>query len=282
MVATSKSNEIKRGLTTSNTSVVMSSDRTSHALLWLRLFSKIEGRWEKLIGPSRAGMLDYFLSSAKTDPWGGPFNGQKARQELFRHLLKTCRPRVIIETGTYLGISTEYIAELSQVPLFTVEIDARKYGFAKMRLRRRRNVQLSCGDSRKFLSNVLEITKERYTGSTVLLYLDAHGYEDLPLEEEISIIFSSTDRAIVLIDDFQVPYDPGYGYDDYGDGKALTAQYIAGNVGRYKLAQFFPAIRSDSESGARRGCVVLARHPNIVNALQTSELLRFWDAHERC
>ena len=37
---------------------------------------------KKLIGPTRLGMLDYLLDRKSKDPWGGPFNGQKARQDL--------------------------------------------------------------------------------------------------------------------------------------------------------------------------------------------------------
>jgi hypothetical protein len=269
-----KLKETQRAVAGSNPSVRHASEGTSLGLL--RLFRGVKWRWEKLIGPSRVGMLDYFLGSAQSDPWGGPFNGQKARQQLFRDLLQTCRPEAIVETGTYLGISTEYMAKLSGLPLFTVEVNPRRYGFVKMRLRKQRNVQLSFGDSRKFLNDITEIIKQRYTRCAVLFYLDAHGSDDLPLEEEISIVFSSTERAIVLIDDFQVPYDLGYGYDDYGRGNALTVQYIARNVERYNLAQFFPTTRCADETGARRGCAILACDPNIVDALQTIELLRRW------
>ena len=43
---------------------------------------------KKLIGPTGLGMLDYLLDRKSKDPWGGPFNGQKARQDLFHHLLQ--------------------------------------------------------------------------------------------------------------------------------------------------------------------------------------------------
>jgi hypothetical protein len=51
-----------------------------------------EGRLDKVllkvVGPSRLGMLDYLLDRRNKEPWDGPFNGQKARQGLFRHLLR--------------------------------------------------------------------------------------------------------------------------------------------------------------------------------------------------
>lgn len=57
-------------------------------------------------------------------------------------------------------------------------------------------------------------------------YLDAHWGEDLPLAEKLEIVFSWDSDAIVMIDDFQVPDDPGYAYDDYGPGKALTPDLV--------------------------------------------------------
>src|SRR5262249_27160002 len=119
-----------------------------------------------------------------TDPLGGPFNGQKARQDLFRHLLQACRPAVIIETGTYLGSSTDFMAECSGLPVYSVEADPRNYGFAKMRLRKHDNVKLSLGDSRRFITKFIEAKTSEYAGHPLLFYLDAHWGDDLPLFEE--------------------------------------------------------------------------------------------------
>ena len=97
------------------------------------------------------------------------------------------------------------------------------------------------------------------TGSTLFFYLDAHWNADLPLAEELEIVFARCPAAVVMVDDFQVPDDPGYGYDDYGPGKTLTPDYIAPMVASHDLAAFYPATPATEESGERRGCVVLAR-----------------------
>jgi hypothetical protein len=112
----------------------------------------------------------------------------------------------------------------------------------------------------------------------MLFYLDAHWGEDLPLFEEIAKIFSSCAQAIVMIDDFKVPNDDGYGYDDYGIGKALTREYIAPLVSEFQLAEFYPRTPSAAESGFRRGCVVVARNPRLIDALSRSLLLRRLEA----
>jgi hypothetical protein len=240
---------------------------------WRALYSQCK----KLVGPFRLGMLEYLLGRRSKDPFGGPFNGQKARQDLFRHLLRACRPAVIVETGTYLGSSTEFMAERSGLPVFSVEADARNYGFAKMRLRKRDNVKLSLGDSRQFIMKFIDAEAPKYAGHPLLFYLDAHWGEDLPLFEEIAKIFFSCAQAIVMIDDFQVPDDDGYGYDNYGVGKALTREYIVPLVSQFQLAEFYPRTRSDVESGHRRGCVVLARNPSLIDALSRTLLLRRWE-----
>ena len=231
-----------------------------------------------IIGPTYQGMIDYFRFPERRDPWGGAFNGQHKRQELFLSLLLTCRPVGIIETGTYLGSSTEFMANVSKLPIYSVEADARTYGFAKLRLRRHENVQLSLCDSRKFLMHFIARNAARYANQCLLFYLDAHWGMDLPLSDELENIFSSFSHAIVLIDDFQVPDDDGYAYDDYGVGKVLNRGYILHHLIKFELAEFYPITPSDAESGLRRGCVVLANDPSLIGVLSTNSLLRKWRA----
>jgi hypothetical protein len=239
----------------------------------LRLVKRYVGT---MIGPVNQGMIDYFRFPGRRDLWGGPFNGQHKRRELFLSLILACRPVAIIETGTYVGASTEFIANASKLPVYSVEADARNFGFAKMRLRRNRNVQLSLGDSREFLMKFIACNAAKYEAHPLLFYLDAHWGEDLPLFDELANIFYSFSRAIVLIDDFQVPDDDGYGYDDYGVGKALNREYIGPHLSKFQLAEFFPTTPSTAESGLRRGCVVLAHDPGLISVLSRISLLRKW------
>lgn len=59
-----------------------------------------------------------------------------------------------------------------------------------------------------------------------------------------------------MIDDFQVPGDEGYSYDDYGPGKRLCLDYLQ-PLSQFKLTAFFPTLPSREETGGKRGCVVL-------------------------
>jgi hypothetical protein len=106
----------------------------------------------------------------------------------------------------------------------------------------------------------------------VFFYLDAHRGPNLPLAQELDIIFARCPAAIVMIDDFQVPGDTGYGHGVRG--KALTLDYIAPAVQAYGLAAFYPATPAVEESGWRRGCVILVRGAIHGGALASLNLLR--------
>ena len=156
----------------------------------------------------------------------------------------------MLETGTYRGATTAFLATTFRVPIASVEAVPRYREYAAHRLADEPLVTLDQGDSREFLRK-----QARVSGGTVFFYLDAHWEGDLPLAEELDIVAAAWSRAVVMIDDFQVPDDPGYGYDDYGPGKALAEDYLPESVAGW--SRYYPATSSEAETGARRGCVVL-------------------------
>ena len=181
-------------------------------------------------------------------------------------LMKQVGIGAIVETGTFRGTTTEFFADLCPGPVFTIEADQRLYGFSRTRFIRRRNVVSLLDDSRSGLRGLIGDT--RLHGKRVLFYLDAHWDVDLPLAEEIDLVFGNWNEAVVLIDDFQVPDDAGYGFDDYGAGNALTLGYIGEMRDKYQSKIFFPAAASTQETGARRGCVVLVANPILSATIQ--------------
>jgi predicted O-methyltransferase YrrM len=228
----------------------------------------------KHIVPGRVlGAIDYVRFPARAAAWGGPFNGQSARQALFREMVAWLRPYAIVETGTYLGTTTEFIAQTG-LPVYTIEVDRRNYGFARARLRQKRNVMLCRGDSRGALRALFDGPLGSANNEVLFVYLDAHWSVDLPLAEELEIIFGRRPTAVVMVDDFQVPFDAGYAYDDYGPGKALIASHILPAVSKYQLQTSYPSMPSFAESGLSRGCVVLAKKSVHGRALSSISLLR--------
>jgi hypothetical protein len=232
------------------------------------------------------GMLDYIRSPDRGACWG-PFNGQTARQALFVEIITNTRPRAIVETGTFLGVTTELMSQTG-LPVFTIEWHPRNYGFVRARFWRKRNVNLLHGDSRIGLRKLFDGALHSLSDHTVFFYLDAHWNDDLPLAEEIDIVFSRCPLAVVMIDDFEVPFDAGYGFDDYGPGKALVSGYIGPAILAHQLQAFYPSTPSVADYPStpmaaagladpdrlRRGCVVLVKEACHGPALASISLLR--------
>jgi hypothetical protein len=78
-------------------------------------------------------------------------------------------------------------------------------------------------------------------------YLDAHWYDHLPLLDEMTLILERMSNSVIMVDDFQVPDDPGYCYDDYGEGQVLDLRYLL-PLAHYDFAIFFPDVPSYLES----------------------------------
>jgi hypothetical protein len=226
-----------------------------------------------LLGDEVLGALDYLRFPERRVSPEEAFNGQRNRQKLFQELIERFAPEAIIETGTYRGTTTQFMAA-KELPVFSIEDNPRNYGFSRVRLWRQRNVSLLNGDSRRMLRALFEGPLRRFEGKTLFFYLDAHWNEDLPLAGELEIVFGNCPAAIVMIDDFQVPFDAGYGYDDYGPGKSLVPDYVEPICAAHQLNAFYPSTPSSRETGACRGCAVIAKRQIHGDGLRVIPLLR--------
>jgi hypothetical protein len=224
-----------------------------------------------------AGMWDYWRRPEWRLAWGGPFNGQEFRQRLFIELCARVPFSAVVETGTYRGTTTAYVRRATRLPIHSFEANPRHYGFARAHLMFLPNVHLHRCDSRAGLARLA--TADALPPGAVFFYLDAHGGGDLPLAKEISLAFTHWPDAVVMIDDFAVPDDPGYGFDDYGPGKALTLGYLRENA-LPPSAAWFPTCPSVAETGFRRGSVVLARANDLIRRIDNVKTLRRWTPGE--
>jgi hypothetical protein len=164
-------------------------------------------------------------------------------------------PAAVIETGTYRGTTTEFLSHLTGAAVYSVELKRRYYEYARMRLAGIGRVTLEVGDSRHFLRRLS--ADPRVPKQRVFFYLDAHWEADVPLREELLIIAEHWSESVIVIDDFQVADDAGYGFDDYGPGRRLTLEYLPlASLGA--ISCLVPQLPSAQETGFRRGCVVLA------------------------
>jgi hypothetical protein len=226
----------------------------------------------KMLPSKVKGVADYYRFPSIMG--FSPLNGQCGRQQLFIDLVRTVQFTRIVETGTFRGTTTEYFARESGLPVYSVETEPRYYHYAKHRLRNRKDVFLSLGDSRQFLRRVLAGSRER--AEKLFIYLDAHWYADLPLSEEVEIITSAVKDYLIMIDDFCVPGDTGYGFDSYGPEKTLDIEYLRGAVEKAGCDIAFPTLPSYRESGVKRGCIVLSS-PSLRPALRDIAALRTYE-----
>jgi len=237
---------------------------TEESTMWIKNFL---GR---LLGERNTGRLNYLLNARSPSYWRGPFNDQKGRQKIWLAIIQRLEFSAVVETGTFRGTTSLFFAE-SGLPVYTVEVSPRYYECASMRLRRYRSrIHISEGDSRTYLTRLAKDAS--FPKSSVFFYLDAHWREDLPLREEVTIIFKNWNNSVAMIDDFCVP-GTDYGYDDYSPRKQLTLQYLQPVLQELRLIPFFPSFGPEHETGKKRGCIVLCREDRIADRLRFINLL---------
>lgn len=229
-------------------------------------------------GDKAAGFYEYIATFYKRRPFrknprgsfGGPFNGQVNRRQIFLDLTNKFAFFAIYETGTYRGTTTEYMWQKSGVDVYTSEYNGENYGYVLAKFLFNKNVHPFHGDSRAFLKNLY---RGHMSKGVAFIYLDAHWNDDLPLLEECQIILDEGGDAVIMIDDFQVKTDSGYKYDDYGNGNALTLEYLA-PVKEGVNSVFFPNCPSKNETGACRGSVIIGTTEKVREILRNIPSLR--------
>jgi hypothetical protein len=220
-----------------------------------------------------AGLIDFWSKDhTKFYPWGFAMNGQIGRLETTRRIIFALGIKRIIETGTFRGTTTEWFSQFG-LPVETVELNQRYFAFSKVRLSGRNNVRLHLDSSVAFLK---KIVREETRNDAHLFYLDAHWEKQLPLREELQLIFNNIGRAVVIVDDFKVEDDLGYGFDSFSPEMTLDLTYVK-NSALPPLFGFFPSIGSQHETGMRRGWIVLTTDRDFAEKLKQIDLLRLID-----
>lgn len=204
----------------------------------------------------------------------GSFNGLAGRRRIFEELLRRYRFSCIIETGTHVGETTGYMSVTSKLPVYSSEINPNIFELAKMRLKSLPGIHLYRSDSREFIKELGG--NPEMVQNEVFFYLDAHWEKDCPLVEEIEQIASRWGNFVIMIDDFQVPGDDGYGYDRFSAFQKMNMSLIRSTMRKHRLRAFFPSIPSAEESGQPnpRGFVILTRDNEYADSLESIPLLK--------
>jgi hypothetical protein len=193
-------------------------------------------------------------------PWPGfgePFNGQHVRLKTVRSLIDAFEPDAFVETGTFLGFTTRFFSG-NGIPVHTVEVKPSFYLGARVSLGWQRDVNLMRSSSPEALAQLTRVPSFRRP----LAYLDAHWWNDLPLQAEVDQLFGACDEVVIVVDDCQVPGDEGYGYDHFL-GTPLSADLLELPD---DAVVAYPAAPAADETGSRRGTLYIARGDDATTA----------------
>jgi predicted O-methyltransferase YrrM len=102
--------------------------------------------------------LDHIKPHRYFDKWSiQPFNGQSKRMSVIWQIAKDFNPTLGIETGTFLGSSTPYLASMVSGEMYTIEIEEQTALLAKERFEKNHKsskIILVVGDSVEKISEI--------------------------------------------------------------------------------------------------------------------------------
>lgn len=165
-------------------------------------------------------------------------------QKSFQMAVESVRATSIVETGTFMGYSTELMSKMfPNIPIYTCEINPNNFSKARKNLSKMKNVKIFLGTSPELLNKFLD---ENMLGERPVFFLDAHWLDEWPLEEEIKIIGNRVSDAVIFIDDFKIPgRTADFVYDKYGP-KECSIEMIGPKMNKKrKYYMLLPAYGKD-------------------------------------
>jgi len=169
------------------------------------------------------------------------FHGDTYLMELARLLLG--KSRYFIETGTNVGSTLAYVARnYPHVHCFSCEPDLQAYQTARTNVANFQNVEIYNETSQQFIDR-LNSQKQLFDRRCVF-WLDAHGFGfEWPLRAEIEFITHRFESGYILIDDFLVPGQNQFSYDQY-KGQICSFEFIKSAIkGNLHFALYYPSYR---------------------------------------
>ncbi|MCF7223351.1 hypothetical protein [Marilutibacter chinensis] len=159
------------------------------------------------------------LSASELSDGGGPFGFDVTTALEFDFLIERYQCDAIIETGSNMGDTTEYLARTyPHLNIVTCDVMDKYVDIVRRRVGFMPHTYVEKVDSPELIAKF----KDEFR--CPLYYLDAHWYEDWPLERELALI----DNGVVCVDDFNIGH-PRFGYDKYGEiecGPQMLSRFI--------------------------------------------------------
>jgi len=161
--------------------------------------------------------------------------------------------KTIIETGTYLGQTTEEFSKIVDNVL-TIEINESYYASSKSKLKKYPNVKCLLGSSPNKMSEILSASE---LNKPVLFYLDAHWGNYNPLIDELKrISLHKMKCSVIAIHDFKVP-NKDFGYDNFPNGEPYSFEIIKSEIENIYGKDGYEYKYNDVAEGACRGIIYI-------------------------
>lgn len=183
---------------------------------------------------------------------GAPFNGDTLLEQEFLRLKDEYKITTVIETGTYHGDTTKWLADNFDY-VDTIEVNATYQKIAQAKLGPRANITHWTGSSADILIKVLEESPN----NNLLVFLDAHWWKN-PVLRELDQIAHSGLKPILVIHDFMNPNDLTMGYDTYPDqGVIYEWKWVEDKINKIYGSSGYIKYHNEQAVGARRGALFI-------------------------
>lgn len=181
---------------------------------------------------------------------GSPFNGDSFVEKEFLWLKKEFDIRTVVETGTFEGDTTIFLAS-NFYKVISIESDPGQFAATKMKLSELgTTADLYCGNSVEYLNLLIP---HRGIGDDTLFFLDAHAKDSCPLLDELKAIRKYRLKPVIVIHDIRDP-SRKLGFDSYG-GQDICLEWLMPSLNDiYGTGRFIHRFNTPSTAeGAFRG-----------------------------
>tara|TARA_B100000035_G_C21036462_1_gene571242 strand:- start:4735 stop:5412 length:678 start_codon:yes stop_codon:yes gene_type:complete len=171
-----------------------------------------------------------------------PFHNDKKQMEIILNILNDEKLESFIETGSYMGKTVYFVGKnFPNLKCYSCEIDRNSYSIAYEQIKDLNNVNLQLVPSPDAVYNINKKFDNNIYEKKTLFWLDAHWHTD-PLYHELLYITKNFKNFIIIVDDFEIPYDDGFWTDGYNIKKIKP--FI---VKKDKLKYYMPSYSSKDE-----------------------------------
>lgn len=204
------------------------------------------------------------------------FHNDEILQKLIIDSIRFFHVSTFFETGTFRGDSLRYVVDTlgDGLNYFSCEVNKNVYEFATERVASDPLATKVSERIRVWNRSSPECIRDAFESGQVtepvLYWLDAHWYSYWPLLDELQEILTYSHQAIIVIDDFKIPFHSAFdgGFDKCGDADndldfIDTKLKISKNPYRYDI--IFPNYPSKIAGGNARLRGYVAIYLNFKN-----------------